>query len=144
MLKAWKGSIYICLCVRCSTVVFHPINACIAIRCYNSPRNFAVLVVDFILSALQLSNAVDEIFHCSVKDILHFQQVHLGWIFCCISQHFFFPIVSREYQTLHNYLTLCTFVMLMARFLLQTPHVSSKHHSFFGLDSFLKNSDHRP
>lgn len=88
VLKAQKRSIYICFCVWCSTVVFHPINACIAIKCYNSPRNFAIPVVDFVLSALWLSNNVDEIFHCSVKVILHFKQVHLGWIFCCISHKF--------------------------------------------------------
>lgn len=144
VLKARKRSIYICLCVRCSTVVFHTINACIAIKCYNSPRNYAIQVVDFILSALQLSNTVDKIFHCSVKDTLHFQQVHLGWIFCFICQHFFSPILSREHQTLHNSLTLCTFVVLMARPLPQTPCVSCKHHLFFRLDLFLKISDHWP
>lgn len=55
VLKALKRSTYICLCVQCSTVVFHTIKACIAIKRYNSPRNYAILVVDFILFYL-LSN----------------------------------------------------------------------------------------
>lgn len=47
--KAWKRSVYNCLCALYSAVVLHPINAGIAVKSYNSPRNVAVPLVDFIL-----------------------------------------------------------------------------------------------
>lgn len=42
-------------------MVFYAMNAFIAIRCYESPRSFAILVIDFILYAFHLSDYVDEI-----------------------------------------------------------------------------------
>lgn len=46
--KAWKRSVYNCLCALYSAVVLHPINAGIAAKSYSSPRNVAVPLVDFI------------------------------------------------------------------------------------------------
>lgn len=110
-----KVHLYLCICTSSMCVVFYPMNAFIAIRCYKSPRSFAILV-DFILSALQLSHYMDEI-SFSVKDSLHFQQVHLSQIFCDMSWQIF-SILYRDYKTLYN--SLCTFVALMTRLFLQS------------------------
>lgn len=49
--------IYISVCASSMCVLFYPINAFIAIKCYKSRRSFAILVV----AALQLSDYMDEI-----------------------------------------------------------------------------------
>lgn len=48
---------YLAICASSICVVFYPINAFIAIKCYKSLRSFAILVV----AALQLSDYMDEI-----------------------------------------------------------------------------------
>lgn len=55
-----KVYLYPSVCTSSMCVVFYPINAFIAIKCYKSP-SFAILVVAFVLSALQLSDYMDKI-----------------------------------------------------------------------------------
>lgn len=67
-MKAWKRSVYNHLCELHNAVVVHPIK--LVITCYSSPRRFAILVAGLILSLFQLSNTMDEVFHCSIEYVL--------------------------------------------------------------------------